>query len=326
MLNWLTLEKAAQWLQRKGAIEVQGAEEILQLVIARELQISVAFPNRVAAKKVEFFSSDKRVSELYPAGEWGIGLLEQPIYLAGLARMWGLNENVKARTVGDMLWLEGIFDLLLIGSEFDYILQCHNSIAGWAERKPRFGGGAFFVDFQEGQQQVYLLQHQSEGLLPNGERYRYLPAGYWQLRNYFPDVAHPEWGQLVVRMEMLEVYWQKREARGEGQASASESDAPGNPILPIACEIPGKEFNVSSRRLAVKAAWEIECETGRAATDKATMERLQLWADAGKEPDVLLRSDRPNRAVKWLTTSRGERDFDIDACRKTLAEWMKSRE
>lgn len=89
--------------------------------------------------------------------------------------------------------------------------------------------------------------------------------------------------------------------------------------------IPGKMPNTGIGKLAIKAAWEIENETKRAATDKAVMERLQLWADSGEEPAILLKSDKQKHAVEWRTIGGRKKPYDIEACRKTLAGWIKSR-
>ena len=75
-------------------------------------------------------------------------------------------------------------------------------------------------------------------------------------------------------------------------------------------EIPGNLPRIAAGRLAVKAAWEIELETGRAATVRAVMQRLQSWADEGKEPADLIRSDQGKRCVFWRTGSGKEKEYD----------------
>lgn len=89
-------------------------------------------------------------------------------------------------------------------------------------------------------------------------------------------------------------------------------------------DIPGEPPHTANGQLAVKAAFQIECETGRAANAKAVMERLQLWADRGMEPETLIRSDKGRRGV-WWNTGKNEKLYDLEACRKCLAGWMKSR-
>lgn len=90
--------------------------------------------------------------------------------------------------------------------------------------------------------------------------------------------------------------------------------------------IPGKLPRVAIGRLAVTAAWQIECESRRAATAKMVIEQLQSWATEGAFPDILLRSEPKKRAVIWMTTKTGkEKEYDVGACGKALDEWRKSR-
>lgn len=74
-------------------------------------------------------------------------------------------------------------------------------------------------------------------------------------------------------------------ARTEAELMPSGELMPGK--LP-----PGKLPRVAIGRLTVKAAWEIELETGRFAKVKEVMERLQFWADTGNEPGYLISSNR----------------------------------
>lgn len=89
--------------------------------------------------------------------------------------------------------------------------------------------------------------------------------------------------------------------------------------------IPGKLPYTSMGKLAIKAAWQIEGESERAATAKQVMTRLQEWADGGHEPATLLRSDKKNHAVIWITSKRAEKPYDIEACEKALKTWTASR-
>lgn len=88
---------------------------------------------------------------------------------------------------------------------------------------------------------------------------------------------------------------------------------------------PGKLPNVACGRLAVFAAWKIEGEKQRAATQGEVMALLQTWADDGSHPETLMKSVKGKRAVEWKTKSGKPRIYDIDACGKTLDTWMKSR-
>ena len=91
-------------------------------------------------------------------------------------------------------------------------------------------------------------------------------------------------------------------------------------------EIPGKLPRNGVGRLSVKAAWGIECEEGRRATDREVMGRLQQWADNGDEPGDLKKSNKEKRCVVWITAASTEKDYTIEACQRTLQTWNKSRE
>lgn len=91
-------------------------------------------------------------------------------------------------------------------------------------------------------------------------------------------------------------------------------------------EIPGKLPPREAGKLAIKAAWQIECETKRRASAKEVMTLLQAWADAGKESAILIKSLPSKRAVQWLTTKGEYREYTSEACGKTLATWHKSRQ
>lgn len=91
-------------------------------------------------------------------------------------------------------------------------------------------------------------------------------------------------------------------------------------------DIPGNLPRVAIGQLAVTAAWEIELESKRAATADKVIERLQAWATDGTHPDILLRAEPRKRAVIWMPKKTGlEKDYDVDACGKTLDTWRKSR-
>jgi hypothetical protein len=90
--------------------------------------------------------------------------------------------------------------------------------------------------------------------------------------------------------------------------------------------LPGKKPRVASRIIATKAAWQIECETKRAASAKDVMSLLQTWADSGTVPEILIRSDKAKKGVMWTTANMKQVLFDLDACKKALNTWNKSRQ
>lgn len=87
-------------------------------------------------------------------------------------------------------------------------------------------------------------------------------------------------------------------------------------------EIPGKMPNVTGGKLAVKAAWQIECESGKRATATCVIERLKTWVDSDDYPELL---EKISHGVKWATKKGKANSYDIDACGKTLETWNKSR-
>lgn len=118
-----------------------------------------------------------------------------------------------------------------------------------------------------------------------------------------------------------------------GVAMASATQKSDQPKLPMQMEetttsqteIPGKMPRTGAGRLAVEAAWQIECRTNRPASCKDVMTQLQEWADDGSKAGTLVSSDRAKRAIFWTTMTGCERKFDVEACRKALETWNKSR-
>lgn len=88
--------------------------------------------------------------------------------------------------------------------------------------------------------------------------------------------------------------------------------------------IPGEVPKVASGRLAVQAAWEIECETSKRATAKEVMQRMRQWANDGRYGE--LTSPLSGNAVEWVTTKGKSNKYDLEACGKTLARWHESRQ
>lgn len=89
--------------------------------------------------------------------------------------------------------------------------------------------------------------------------------------------------------------------------------------------IPGKLPHTLVGKLAVQAAFEIEQETSKRAAATDVLIRLQRWAELGEVPDVLITPEYQKRAVVWQTVDATRKDYTLDACRKTLGKWFKSR-
>ncbi len=86
--------------------------------------------------------------------------------------------------------------------------------------------------------------------------------------------------------------------------------------------IPGKLPNTTMGRLAVKVAWELECELRRKASADEVIKRLQHLVVVKKE-EILIKAT--SHGVMWITTTYKEKEYDKLACSKTLKSWHKSR-
>ena len=113
--------------------------------------------------------------------------------------------------------------------------------------------------------------------------------------------------------------------RGDLQRLADSAKVGAGGATDCSKKIPGKLPRVAIGRLAIEAAWQIECETKRAPTAAAVMSKLQDWADAGEHAAVLSKSDKKNKAVCWVTGKGKQKCYDQEACGKTLETWGKSR-
>lgn len=93
--------------------------------------------------------------------------------------------------------------------------------------------------------------------------------------------------------------------------------------------MPGNMPRIAIGQLAVKEAWEIERETGRRATAKEVLEKLQAWAENGQKYSEVLhrRSDGiRGMSVFWITVKSDPKEYSLSACEKTLERWHKSRQ
>jgi len=146
----------------------------------------------------------------------------------------------------------------------------------------------------------------------------------------FNDFSYPLNREITITPDMLRIKRELLEAYEHKVANTttsieSENFKPISTVADHADNPPGKLPNTSVGRLAIKAAWQIECETHRAASRDDVMVRLQKWADDGCELEVLVRSNKPKRGVEWQTKDAKSKLYDIQACGKTLQTWTKSR-
>lgn len=90
-------------------------------------------------------------------------------------------------------------------------------------------------------------------------------------------------------------------------------------------EIPGTRPSIAVGRLAIAVAWRLERENGHRASAREVMNILQEQAEDGSEPDVLKKAAREKGGVVWVTAKFVDKIYTMDACKKTLAAWWKSR-
>lgn len=101
----------------------------------------------------------------------------------------------------------------------------------------------------------------------------------------------------------------------EGETGADTGIAQVAPVV-----IPGTMPRTAIGKLAIKAAWKIECETQKRATAKMVIEKLQQLVE--ETTDL---AEETEKGVKWTTTKGKQKEFDMDACGKALETWNKSR-
>lgn len=132
----------------------------------------------------------------------------------------------------------------------------------------------------------------------------------------------PAWKQLAIDNKLLGVQPAPESALEIDNDLLGVQPTPESVSEPDNLEIPGKLPRVTSGQLAVKAAWEIECETGKRATAKQVVKKLHDWAESGDYPELLKTTAH---GVTWATKAGKVNDYDIGACGKTLGTWNKSR-
>ena len=110
------------------------------------------------------------------------------------------------------------------------------------------------------------------------------------------------------------------DAMGVPAEKQAAPDAIDNTTNKVTEQPPGKIPNTEIGKLAIKAAWQIECELGRKASMNEVMKRLQAWV--GKEEALI---EIIPHGVKWMTSGLHEKNYEKSACSKTLETWNKSR-
>jgi hypothetical protein len=93
-----------------------------------------------------------------------------------------------------------------------------------------------------------------------------------------------------------------------------------------ATAMPGTAPSTAMGRIAVEVAWGMECDAdGVRPTAEEVMLRLRELATGQKYPETLRQAAHGKRGVCWITDNEEERSYGIDALKKTLSRWRKSR-
>jgi hypothetical protein len=85
-------------------------------------------------------------------------------------------------------------------------------------------------------------------------------------------------------------------------------------------DIPGKMPRTAIGKQAIKAAWQIECETSKLATPRQVIDRLQALVETEPELVAVL-----PHGITWTTSKGAEKAYEVEACAKTLGKWNTSR-
>jgi hypothetical protein len=152
-----------------------------------------------------------------------------------------------------------------------------------------------------------LVPHHPNGLLPLSEdEYGIGIVPFEQLR---------VWGHATMLFDFVSVAPAAMEQASPDTANRKTSKANDEPPAVT-------KGLVTISRLAIKAAWEIECEKKRKASATEVIKRLQEWVTANQYEELI--AVIPH-GVKWMTTAPDEKRYDIGACSATLRSWHKRR-
>lgn len=102
----------------------------------------------------------------------------------------------------------------------------------------------------------------------------------------------------------------------------SSADRKEEPALPL---IPGVMPGTENGKLAVQAAWELECNLKRKSTSKEVMSLLIEWARIGEKPGILKEPGKDGRSVEWITDKSKQKNYSLEALGVTLKKWHESR-
>jgi hypothetical protein len=107
------------------------------------------------------------------------------------------------------------------------------------------------------------------------------------------------------------------------ESKAADSQASPPATVTKQSLIPGVMPRTAVGQLAIRAAWEIEQQSKRPASNNAVMSQLRKWAENADHSATLIKPD--GDGVRWCTAGSEFKTFSLDSCRKTLGKWMRSR-
>ena len=87
--------------------------------------------------------------------------------------------------------------------------------------------------------------------------------------------------------------------------------------------IPGSLPNTLMGKLAIKAAWQIECKKGKHASAFEVFSRLKKWINEELECDVLIKLE--NNEIIWRKMNGELNRYSYSTCQKALQRWHKTR-
>jgi len=155
------------------------------------------------------------------------------------------------------------------------------------------------------------------------------PRRYKTMLRVFEDVASTipkprtlmEWRTIAQQRDLRYHSWIDDYADAVGApAGKAAPDAMKNTTSKADEPTPGKMPRTAIGKLAIKAAWQIECETKGPAIVDAVIQMLQEWVE--REDELL---EKIKGGVSWQTKGCKAKNFDIEACTKALERWHKSR-
>lgn len=154
---------------------------------------------------------------------------------------------------------------------------------------------------------------------------------------YFPRTAQESISKetMIDRVSFARWLLHDKLKKDIGEKLLSSNPSMGNPDLQseqvashdrTEAPPPGKVPRTAASRLAVYAAWEIECFRRKPATTSETFQRLIEWSKGMEHTETLRPYDPEKREIPWVTSNRSLKYFSKEACKRALTRWRDSRQ